>query len=121
MMFILEKIWQKIKDGAYVIKLDEYGDIGTHWIPLFCNRSGIIYFDSFGANMFLKKLKNLLGNIIANIFRVQANNSIMCGYVCNGFIDFMFTGEKLTDSASLLSPHNSKKNDNIILSCFKDE
>ena len=120
-MFILEKIWQKIKDGAYVIKLDEYGDIGTHWIPLFCNRSGIIYFDSFGANMFLKKLKNLLGNIIANIFRVQANNSIMCGYVCNGFIDFMFTDEKLTDFASLLSPHNSKKNDNIILSCFKDE
>ena len=35
MMFILEKICQKVKDGAYVINLDEYGDIGTHWIPLF--------------------------------------------------------------------------------------
>ena len=61
MMFILEKICQKVKDGTYVINLDEYGDIGTHWIPLFCNRSEIIYFDSFGANIFLKKFKKLLG------------------------------------------------------------
>ena len=24
----------KIKDGAYVINLDEYSNIGTHWIAL---------------------------------------------------------------------------------------
>ena len=53
---------KKIKDGTYVINLDEYADVGTHWIALFCNRNEILYFDSFGLNMFLKKLKNLLKN-----------------------------------------------------------
>ena len=50
-------------------------------------------------NMFLKKLKHLLGikNIIANIFRVQANNSVMHGYFCIGLIYFMVAGKKLTD------------------------
>ena len=38
---------KKIKDGAYVINLDEYADVGTHWIALFGNRSEIVYFDSF--------------------------------------------------------------------------
>ena len=52
---------KKIKDGVYVINLDEYADLGTHWIALFCNRNEIVYFNSFGVNMFLKKLKNLLG------------------------------------------------------------
>ena len=50
----------KITDGAYLINLDEYVDVGTHWIALFCNRNEIVYFNSFGLNMFLKKLKNLL-------------------------------------------------------------
>ena len=53
---------KKIKDGAYVINLDEYADVGTHQIALFFNRSEIVYFDSLGVeHMFLKKLKNLLG------------------------------------------------------------
>ena len=40
---------KKMKDGAYVINFDEYKDIGTHWIALICNRSEIVYFDSFGV------------------------------------------------------------------------
>ena len=40
---------KKIKDGAYVINLDEYADVGTHWIALFCNKNEIAYFDSFGV------------------------------------------------------------------------
>ena len=66
---------KKINDGAYVIGLDEYSDIGTHWIVLFCNRNEIVYFDSLVLDMFLKKLKNLLRiETKANIFRIQANN-----------------------------------------------
>ena len=49
----------KIKDGVYLINLDEYADVGTHWIASFCNRNENVYFDSFDVNMFLKKLKNL--------------------------------------------------------------
>ena len=50
MAFILEIIClKKIKDGAYVTNLDEYADVGTHRIALFCSRSEIVYFDSFGV------------------------------------------------------------------------
>ena len=58
-------------------------------------------------------------NIIANIFRIEAYDSIMCGYFCIGFIDFMLAGKKLTDYTNLFSPHDLKKNDNIILNYFK--
>ena len=113
----------KIKDTAYVINLDEYADIGTHWIDLFCNRNEIVYFDSFGVEHVPEEIKNFVGNknIIANIFRVQSNNSVMCWYFCIGFIDFMQAGKRLTDFTSLFSPYDFKKNGNIILSYFKDE
>ena len=114
---------KKIKNGAYVISLDVYADVGTHWTALFCSRSEIVYFDSFGVEHVPEEIKEFIGNknIIANIFRVQANNSIMCGYFCIGFIDFMLAGKKLTDFTSMFSPYDFKKNDNIILSYFKDE
>ena len=60
-------------------------------------------------------------NIIANIFRVQANNSVMSEYFCIGFIDFMLAGKELTDFMSMFSPYGFEKTDNIILSLFKDE
>ena len=37
----------KIKDGAYIINLDEYSNIGTHWIALYANNNSVTYFDSF--------------------------------------------------------------------------
>ena len=40
---------KKIKDGAYVINLDGYEDVDTHWIALFCNKNETVYFDSFGV------------------------------------------------------------------------
>ena len=54
--------------------------------------------------MFLKKIRNLLG-IKTNIFRIQSNDSIMCGYSCIGF-DFMFSGKTLIDFTSLFSPYD---------------
>ena len=50
------------KDGAYVINLDEYADVGTHWIALFCNRNEIVYFDSFGVEHVPEKIKEFIGN-----------------------------------------------------------
>ena len=114
---------EKIKDGAYIINLDECADVGTHWVAFFCNRSEIVYFDSFRVEHVSEEIKNFIENksIKANIFGVQANNSIMCGYYCIGFIYFMLQGKKLTDFTSLFSPSDFEKNDDIILSCFKDE
>ena len=90
---------KKIKDGAYVINLDEYADVGTQWIALFCKRSEIVYFNSFGVEHTPEEIKELVinKNIGANIFPVQLNNSIMCGYFCIRFIYFMLAGKKLTD------------------------
>ena len=51
---------KKIKDRAYVINLDEYTDVGTHWIALFCNRNDIVYFDSFDVEHIPVEIKNLL-------------------------------------------------------------
>ena len=99
---------KKVKVEAYVINLNEYADVGTHWIALFCNKSEIIYFHSFGVEHVPEKIKEFVGNknIIADIFRVQANNSVMRGYFCIKFIDFMLAGKKLTDFTSMLSPYD---------------
>ena len=93
-------------------------------------RNEIVYFDSFDVEHIPKEIKEFIDrplssasqnkNIKANIFRVQANDSVMCGYFCIGFIDFMLAGKKLTDYTNLFSPHDLKKNDNIILSYFKN-
>ena len=57
-------------------------------------------------------------NIITNIYRIQNYDSIMRGYFCIGFIDYMFKGKSLTDYTNLFSQSNFKKNDDIILNYF---
>ena len=71
--------------------------------------------------MLLRRLKNLLKMKTSktNIFRIQADNSINCGYFCIGFIDFMFGGTSLIDFTSLFSAYDFEKNDDITLSSFK--
>ena len=80
-----------MKDGNFVINLDEYSDIGTHWVALYVWNNNITYFDSFGVEHIPKEPKTFIGNknINTNMFRIRAYDSIMCGYFCIGFIDFM--------------------------------
>ena len=80
-----------LPNGAYIMNLDEYSDIGTHWIALYVSGS---------------------------IFRIQAYDSIMYGYFCIGFTDFMLAGKTLTKFTNLFSPNNFKKNNDIILNYF---
>ena len=100
-VFSRNNLPKKIKDGGYVLNLDEYADVGTH--P--------------------EEIKKIVGNenIKANVFRVQTNDSVMCGFFCIGFIDFMSAGKKLAAYTNLFSPYDFKKNDNIILPYFKNE
>ena len=122
-VFSRDNLPKKIKDGGYVTNLDKYADGGTHWIALFCQKIEIVYFDSFGVEHIPEEIKEFIGNksIKTNIFRIQANNSVMCGYFCIAFIDFMLAGKRLTDFTTLFSPHDFDKNDNITLRYFKDE
>ena len=84
------------------------------------NNNSVTYFDSFGVEHNPKEIifffKNK--NIITNIFRIQAYDSIMCGYFCIGLINFMLAGKTLTEYTNLFSPNNLKKNDNIFLNYF---
>ena len=82
-----------------------------------------IYFDSFGVELVPKEIKRLIGHksLKTSIFRIQAGNSIMCGYLCIGFIDFVFANKTLIDHTSLFSPYDFKKNDDIILNYFLSE
>ena len=79
----------KIKNGAYVINLDEYHDIGTHWVALYVNNKIVTYFVSFGVEHISKEIEKFIGNksIITNTFRIQAYDSVMCGYFYIGFTD----------------------------------
>ena len=77
------------------------------WTALFCRKNKIIYFDSFGVEHVPEEIKKFIGNknIKANIFRMKANNSIMCGYFCIGLIDFMLADKTLVDFTSLFFPY----------------
>ena len=102
----------KIEKGAYVKNLDEYENTGTH----------TIYFDSFGVEHIPKEINKFINNdttkssslerIKSNIFRMQAYDSIICGYFCIEFINYMLKG-------NLFSPNDFKKNDQIIKRIFK--
>ena len=110
----------KIKDEAYVINLDEYSDNGTHWVALWVNNNNVTYFDSFGVEYIPKEIMKFIENrnIKTNIFRIQAYDSIMCGYFCIRFFDFMFEGKTLTEYTNLFSPNDFKRNDDTILNYF---
>ena len=110
----------KIKDGAYLINLDEYFDIGTHQIALYVLNNHVIYFDSFGAEHIPNEIKAFIDNknIKTNTFRIQAYDSMICGYFCIGFINFMLARKTLTDFTNLFLLNNFKKNDDIILNYF---
>ena len=113
----------KIKKGAYVINLDEYENTGTHWVSLFVKANKVIYFDSFGIEHIPEEINKFIGNkkIKASIFRIQAYDSIMCGYFCIEFINYMLKGKKLLDYTNLFSPNDFKENDQVIKRIFKNE
>ena len=66
-VFSRNNLPKKIKDGTYVINLDEYADVGTHWIALFCNKNTVIYFDSFGVEHVPEEIKQFIGNKNINL------------------------------------------------------
>ena len=71
----------------------------------------VTYFDSFRVEHIPKEIKTFIGNknIKTNIFRIQAYDSIMCGYFCIGFIDFMLARKTLIEFANIFSPITFKK------------
>ena len=85
------------------------------------NVNNIIYFDSFGVEYNPKEIKKFIGNknIITNICRIQAYDSVKCGDFCTRFIGFMLKDKSLLDYTNLFSPNNYKKNDKVKLKYFQ--
>ena len=87
------------------------------------NNNDVSYFDSFGVEHIPKEIKTFINNknFKTNIFRIQAYDSVMCGYFCIWFIDFMFKGKTLTEYTNLFWPNNFETNNDINLSYFENE
>ena len=106
--------------------LDKFRSIETYCIAFYVNGNNrrasqdAIYFDSFGVEYTPKEIKRFIANqnIIPNIYRIQAHDSIMCRYFCIAFIDFMLKGKTLLGYKNSFSPYEYEKNDQIILKYF---
>ena len=87
---------------------------------MYVNNKIVTYFDSFGVEHIPKEIMKFISRkeIITNIYRIQASDSIMCGYFCIGFINFMFNGKSVTDYTNLFSQNDFNKNDDKILKYF---
>ena len=95
---------------------------------MYIQNNSVTHFDSFGVEHILKEIKKFINpplsyasqskNIITKIFRIQAYDSITCGYFSIGFIDFMLARKTLTEYKNLFSLNNSKKNYYIISNYF---
>ena len=109
-----------IKDRTFVINLDEFKSMRTHWIALYMNGNNMIHFDSFGVEHIPKEIKEFIGNknITKNIYSLQACDSIMCGYFCIRFNDFTFKSKSMLDDANLFFPNDDEKSDSIIKKFF---
>ena len=95
-----------LKHGAYFINLDHSENTETHWVVIFVKKNEVIYFDSFGLEYIPKEIMKRIGNknIKRSIFRIQDNNSIMCGYFCILFIEYMLNNKFLTDFTNMFGP-----------------
>ena len=102
-VYFRDNLSKTIKNGTYVINLDEHADVSTYWIALNVKINEVIYF--------LEEIKRFIGhkNTKTDIFGIQADNSIMCGYFCTGFINFIFAERSLIDFTSLFLLMISRK------------
>ena len=70
-VFSRNNLPKKIKDGAYIINLDECSNVGTHWIALFCKKMRLFILIVLMLNIFLTKFKNLLKNSLKNFLEIK--------------------------------------------------
>ena len=89
----------KIKFGEYVINLDKYESIGTHWIARYGNAENVTHFDSFGVEHIPKEFRKFIGNkkFITSIYKIQEYGLIMCRYFCIRIIGFVLKSKSLLE------------------------
>ena len=95
----------------------------AHWVLLFIDRNTAVYFGSFEIGYIPKEVWNRIRDksITHNIFRIQDNKSVMCGFYCIPFIEYILSGRTLLDLTNLFSLNDYKRNDRKIYKYFKDK
>ena len=78
------------------------------------------YFDSFWVEHITKEIKKFIGNknLITIVYRIKANDSIMLGYFCIVFFDFMQKGKTLLDFTNSFSTNKYEDPDKIKLQIY---
>ena len=106
----------RIKDGAFVINLDDTDSKGKHWVSLLIDKNTAVSFESFGIEYIALEVLNKIRDksVTHNIFRMQDNESIAYGFYCITFIEYILVRKTLLDYTNLFSPNDYKKNDKII-------
>ena len=106
-----------------VINLDDKNSKGTHCVSLFIDRNTAVYLDSFGIEYIPQEVLNKIKDksITHNIFRIQDDESIMCGFYCIAFIGYMLAGKTLLDFTNFFFPNDYEKHDKVIYKYFKDK
>ena len=100
----------------YVINLHDKNSKETYWVSIFIDKNIAVYFNSFGIEYIpqevLSKIKDK--SITHNIFRIQVHESIICGFYCIAFIEYLLVGKTFLDYTNLFSPNDYNKNNEII-------
>ena len=114
-LYSKDSLPKTIKNGGYIINLQDEIGPGTHWVALFVEdnlvnsknnkNNSVIYFDSYGVEYLPVQILKFIGNkpIKSSYFRIQSYDSVMCGFFCILFLRFMFLNKTLTDFINLFS------------------
>ena len=106
-----------------IINLDDKQSKGIDWVSLFFDKNTALYCQSFGIEYIPQEVSDRIKDksITHNIFKIQDDDSIMCGFYFIAFIEYIIVGKTLLDYTNLFSPNDYKKNDKIIYKWFKDK
>ena len=106
-----------------MININEKQSKGTHWVSLFIDRNTAAHFGSFGIEYIPQEVLSEIKDksITHSRFRIQSNESIICGFYCITFIEYVIPGKTLLDYTNLFSPNDYQKNDRIIYKHFNDK
>ena len=100
---LVKLLLPRIKNGAYVKKLDDKQNKGTYSVSVFINKDTAVCFDYFGIEYTSQEV------LTHTIFRIQDHDSSMCGFYCMAFIEYMLARKNLLDYPNSFSPNKKKR------------
>ena len=121
MAFFHKNNLPRTNDAAYIINFDDKNSKEAQWVSLFIDKTLAVYFNAFEIESISQEvLIKIRGKSFThNIFRIQENESIMCGFYCVTFIGYMFSRKTLSDCTNLFSSNDYKRMANSYINILK--